>query len=100
MAQFGSLLSLYKLYLPTNYCCSLTYTVPVISYYSFLDQLTACYEKPFLDNCGVEAGWWGCEYERIGVSLFLPECSPKCVGKFYRLSKNSLTSCRLNNHIK
>ncbi|VDD86386.1 unnamed protein product [Enterobius vermicularis] len=45
----------------------------------FLDQLTACYEKPFLDNCGVEAGWWGCEYERIGASLFLPECSPKCV---------------------
>lgn len=44
----------------------------------YLEQLTACYEKPFKDNCGVEAGWWGCEYERIGISLFYPECSPKC----------------------
>ncbi|CAJ0572716.1 unnamed protein product, partial [Mesorhabditis spiculigera] len=41
-------------------------------------ELIGCYQLPFQTGAGIEGGWWGCEYERSGVTAWLPECSEQC----------------------
>jgi len=33
-----------------------------------------CYSRPFMP-CGLEASWWGCEYERTGTSIQNAQCT-------------------------
>ncbi|CAJ0949353.1 unnamed protein product, partial [Mesorhabditis belari] len=41
-------------------------------------ELLGCYQMPFQQMCGKEVGWFGCEYERSGITAWLPECSEQC----------------------
>ncbi|KAH7721906.1 Protein Y34B4A.5 [Aphelenchoides avenae] len=49
---------------------------------SYVSDYTGCYDKVFSDNCGIEAGWWGCEFTRLVSDSFFPVCSNTCQKAF------------------
>jgi len=44
----------------------------------YMDLLIHCYQRPFANACGGEAGYWACEYERTAAAVFLPQCTSNC----------------------
>jgi len=44
----------------------------------YFDIFIHCYQRPFTNACGGEAGYWACEYERSAGEVFLPQCSSNC----------------------
>jgi hypothetical protein len=43
-----------------------------------MDLLIHCYQRPFANACGGEAGYWACEYERTAAAVYLPQCTSNC----------------------
>jgi hypothetical protein len=48
----------------------------------YVEQLMGCYERVFLNNCNIEAAWWGCEVNRLTALTFFPQCGNTCSQKF------------------
>ncbi|CAJ0925039.1 unnamed protein product, partial [Mesorhabditis belari] len=46
---------------PTNVC-------------TYAATAALCYQTTFM-SCGRSAGWWGCEYERMGTATYYPHCT-------------------------
>jgi hypothetical protein len=63
-----------------------------VNWLRFVDDLVHCYEKPFSDGCGVEAGWWACEYERTGAMVWMPQCLVQCSSEFILRLKRTMNA--------
>lgn len=64
----------------------------VFTHIVFRHQMNAanCYRKLF-EKCGLQSGWFGCEYERTGTEAVYQQCTQNyCTGMMYSKSLNVL----------